>query len=663
MPNNRVRFGRSVCGNLEGSTSTQWLATNGIGGYAAGSISGILTRRNFGLLIANLSPNFNPTLLLAKIDETAVYNNSTYPLFANRWQDGSVAPDGYINIESFFWEESIPVWQFACGDALLEKRIWMQQGANTTYIQYTLLRATEPLLLTLKSFVNYRDSENLTIARNWKFNLKPLPRGICVSAYPEAVPFYLLSDRGNTFLANSWYYQFNLAGDEEQCREHYEDHLHASTLEVVFRAGESLTYVVSTDANASLDGNSALELRKSQERKAIASWSKTNSRRTVKQHPYWMEQLVLAANNFLVERSSPDLPISRAIATYGCEGNWARNTAIALPGLTLTVGRQDIARSILERLATYIDRGMLPDRSPEGSAPLTYTSVDSSLWYVEAIRQYYQATEDEDLLKKLFPTLAETIDWYCRGTRHNIGLDASDGLLYAGQAGLALTWMDARVDDWVVTPRIGKPVEVNALWYNALRAMAQFARYLNQPYQEYEALADRVRARFSRFWNENLGCCYDAIDTPESNDASLRPNQIFAVSLSESPLSALQQKSVVNICGQQLLTSYGLRSLSPQDSRYQGYYKGDCWQQARARHQGTVWGWLLGAFAIAHLRVYNNPTSARQLLLPMVQNLTAGCAWHFNETFDGNPPFTPRGCTISSITLAEFLRAWGATEG
>lgn len=663
MPNNLVRFGRNVCGNLETSASTQWLVTNGIGGYAAGSISGIFNRRDSGLLVANLGSSCSKTLLLAKIDETAVYNNSTYPLSANRWRDGSVSPSGYLHIESFYLDESIPVWQFACGDALLEKRVWMQQGANTTYIQYRLVRASQPLLLNLKAFVNYRDSRDLTISRHWKFGLQSVSNGICVKAYAEATPFYLLSDRGKTFPVNCWYYQFNLAEDEEQQKEHYEDHLHASTSEVVLKPGEALTYVASTQNNPSLDGNNALEIRQSQDRKAIAFWSQTNARRASKQAPNWVERLVLAANSFIVERSSPETPTAKIILNgYDCSGDWGRNTAIALPGLSLSIGRPDLARSILYNVASFVDRGMLPNFMPHNGDIPQYQAVDSPLWYIEAISQYYQSTEDEELLKELFPVLADIVDWYCRGTRHNIGLDASDGLLYAGEAGVPLTWMDLKVADWVVTPRIGKPVEVNALWYNALRAMAQFSRYLNYPYQEYEALADRVQARFSRFWNESQGYCYDVIDAPEGNDASLRPNQIFAVSLPESPLTPLQQKSVVNTCARELLTSYGLRSLNVRDSSYRGYYGGDIWQRASAYHQGTVWGWLLGSFVLAHLKVYNNPASARQFLLPMAQNLNTSCLGHFNDIFDGDPPFTPRGCTASSITVAKVLKAWGATE-
>ena len=264
------------------------------------------------------------------------------------------------------------------------------------------------------------------------------------------------------------------------------------------------------------------------------------------------------------------------------------------------------------------------------------------------------------MLHDIFSVLAEVIDWHCRGTRHNIHLDPADGLLYAGETGTQLTWMDAKVGDWVVTPRIGKPIEVNALWYNALRIMAKFARQIGKPYREYDAMADRVLARFPRFWNESKGYCYDLLDGPDGDDSTLRPNQIFAVSLPESPLTTAQQKSVVDACSRSLLTSYGLRSLSPDHKHYQRRYSGSQIQRDGAYHQGTVWGWLIGAFAIAHLRVYNNPAQAREFLEPMANHLLNHGVGSLSEIFDGDAPMNPQGCFAQAWTVAEVLRAWVA---
>jgi predicted glycogen debranching enzyme len=657
-----IEFGREICGHLDIAQSREWLVTNGIGGYASGTVAGLLTRRYHGLLVAALNPPLGRTLLLTKLDETALYDNLTYPLHSNRWADGSVNPQGYRHIESFALEGTIPVWRFACADALLEKRICMEQGANTTYIQYTLHRATQPLTLNLKALVNYRDYHGDTQNKGWQMEIKPVEQGICVRANPEAIPFYLFSDSANVFPAHNWYYGFDLAVEKYRGLRDKEDHLHAATLEIALNLGESVTFVASTDKKPNLKGEIALQLRQIQEQKLIEFWQASRPI-NAKKAPAWIEQLVLAADQFIVDRPLPENPNGKTIiAGYHWFSDWGRDTMISLPGLTISTGRPEIARSILRTFARYVDRGMLPNRFPDAGEKPEYNTVDATLWYFEAMGIYYQATEDDDLLKELFPILAEIITWHCRGTRYNIQMDATDGLLYAGETGVQLTWMDAKVGDWVVTPRRGKPIEVNALWYNALGIMAKFARQLGKPHQEYEARLERVLAGFSRFWNPQTGYCYDVLDTPDGDDASLRPNQIFAVSLPESPLNPAQQKGVVDACGRMLFTSHGLRSLSPAHPQYQGYYGGNQLQRDGAYHQGTVWGWLLGAFVLAHLRVYGNLPLAREFLAPMANHLTAHGLGSLSEIFEGDAPMTPRGCIAQAWTVAEVLRAWVATE-
>ncbi|MBW4574398.1 MAG: amylo-alpha-1,6-glucosidase [Aphanothece sp. CMT-3BRIN-NPC111] len=657
-----IEYGREICGSLNIAESREWLVTNGIGGYASGTVAGSLTRRYHGLLVAALKPPLGRTLLLSKLDETALYGEQTYPLHTNRWADGSVNPHGYQHIEHFSLEGTIPVWRFACADALLEKRVWMQQGANTTYVQYSLCRATQPLKLTLKALVNYRDYHGSTQSRGWQMFLDLVEQGICVTAYPGAVPVYLLSDCGNASVAHNWYYGFDLPVERYRGLSDREDHLHAATFEATLAPGESLTFVASTEKQPDLNGEAALKLRHAQEQKLMEIWIASRPI-NAKKAPAWIERLVLAADQFIVNRPLPGEPNGKTIiAGYHWFGDWGRDTMISLPGLTVATGRLDVARSILRTFAKYVDRGMLPNRFPDAGEAPEYNTVDATLWYFEAVRTYYSATEDDDLLHELFPILADIINWHCRGTRFNIHLDSTDGLLYAGEAGVQLTWMDAKVGDWVVTPRIGKPIEVNALWYNALRTMAKFARQIGKPHQEYEAIADRTLARFPRFWNSELGYCYDVLDSPDGNDASLRPNQIFAVSLPETPLTITQQRAVVEACGRMLLTSHGLRSLSCAHPQYQGHYGGDQRQRDGAYHQGTVWGWLLGPFVLAHLRAYGNPAQARQFLEPMTDHLSSHGIGSLSEIFDGDAPMTPRGCIAQAWTVAEVLRAWLATD-
>jgi predicted glycogen debranching enzyme len=542
----------------------------------------------------------------------------------------------------------------------------MEQGANTTCVQYTLLRATQPLTLSLKALVNYRDYHGDTHANGWQMSIEPMEQGFCIVAFPEAKPFYLLSSAATQSLAHDWYKDFDLAVERYRGLSDREDHLHAATFESTLNPGASLTFVASTEPSPNLNGAEALNARCAHEQKLLSLRNATLLP-TDKSTPDWINHLVLAADQFIVERPSPNEPEGKTVmAGYHWFGDWGRDTMISLPGLTLATGRPEIARSILRTFANYVDRGMLPNRFPDAGEIPEYNTVDATLWYFEAIRAYYAATEDEDLLNELFPVLSDIIDWHRRGTRYNIHLDASDGLLYAGETGVQLTWMDAKVGDWVVTPRIGKPIEINALWYNALHIMATFARRMGQPYEDYEAIAHLTQANFHRFWNPALGYCYDVLDGPEGDDSSLRPNQLFAVILpkvSSLPLLTLeQQRAVVDVCAQKLLTSHGLRSLSPDHSQYRGHYGGNSLQRDGAYHQGTVWGWLLGPFVQAHLRVYGNPAQARQFLEPMANHLTAHGVGSLSEIFDGDAPMTPRGCIAQAWTVAEVLNAWLATE-
>jgi predicted glycogen debranching enzyme len=655
-----IEFGREICGYLDTAESREWLVTNGIGGFACGTVAGLLTRRYHGLLVAALKPPLGRTLLLTKLDETAIYGNHTYPLHANRWTDGIVSPQGFRHIERFTLEGTIPVWHFACGDGLLEKRIWMQQGENTTYVQYLLRRGTQPLKLTLKAMVNHRDYHSSTQANGWKMAVEEVEGGIAVTAYPGATSLYLFGEGVHPSTSHNWYYGFDLAVERDRGLNDSEDHLHAGTFQVTLREGESFTFIASTKKPVPQKnhGETALKSRHAYEQKLLETW-KTHHLNKFKNSPTWIKQLVLAADQFIVERPSPEEPHGKTvIAGYPWFSDWGRDTMISLPGLTLATGRPEVARSILRTFAKHVDMGMLPNRFPDAGEIPEYNTVDATLWYFEAIRAYYSATEDDTLLEQLFPILADIIDWYCRGTRYNIHLDASDGLLYAGENGTQLTWMDGKVDNWVVTPRIGKPIEINALWYNALRSMADFARHLGKPHQEYTAIADRTLVKFSRFWNPKTNYCYDVLDTPDGDDGSLRPNQLFAVSLRESPLSTIQQRSVVDICGSFLLTSYGLRSLSSEESNYQGNYAGNQYQRDGAYHQGTVWGWLLGTFVSAHFKVYNNPVEARQFLEPMANHLCDRGVGNLSEIFDGDAPFTPRGCFAQAWTVGEVLRVW-----
>ena len=691
-----INFGRDICGDLANAERREWIVTNGIGGYASGTVAGLLTRRYHGLLVAALQPPIKRTLLVSKFDETVIYAGRDYALFSNRWAGDVITPHGYHYLERFHLEGTTPVWTFALADALLEKRIWMQPGANTTYIQYHLRRLgvvgeevvreqplhSAPFKLMVKAFVNYRNFHGETHHNDWRMQIdhvgvvreQALPQqplhGLKISPYDGADSFYLLTNGAEAIPQHDWYRNFLLAQETFRGFEGVEDHLYVGDFRAELRAGESLTIVVSTEPTPNLDGTAAYAQRREYEQQLLsrrddqtkvrACFSPSSRSDDFSRFP--IEQLILAADQFIVKRAVPGNPDGRSvIAGYHWFGDWGRDTMIALPGLTLATGRPEIAANILRTFAHFVDQGMLPNRFPDAGEEPEYNTVDATLWYMEAIRAYHAATGDDQLLRDLFPVLQEIITWHQRGTRYQIHVDPQDGLLYAGEAGVQLTWMDAKVGDWVVTPRIGKPVEINALWYNALRSMSQFAHLLKQDTNVYEKLAQKVKEGFTRFWHNDLGFCYDVLDTPDGNDASLRPNQLFAVSLAYSPLNKTQQKSVVDLCARHLLTSHGLRSLAPTDPSYKGHYGGDFFQRDGTYHQGTVWGWLIGPFVQAHLRVYGDHAQARTFLTPLLHHLADHGLGSISEIFDGDAPFTPRGCIAQAWSVAEVLRTWQMT--
>jgi predicted glycogen debranching enzyme len=658
-----VDFGRDICCDLPAAESREWLVTNGIGGYALGTIAGHQTRCYHGLLVAALQPPLGRTLLVAKLDETARYASQEFELFTNRWADGTVAPEGYRNIERFHLEGTTPVWTFALADTLLEKRIFMQSGANTTYVLYRLVRASSPVELSIKMLADYGDEHCVTVGRTRPMEVTPVERGLKVIAYDGATPFYVLSDSASALPAKDWYRNFDLAAERARGLPDRTDHFFAGEFRATIAPGGSLTMVASTAAMPSLSGEAAFAKRQSETGALLDRFFAANNGTAQAASPA-VQQLVLAADQFIAARPLDGAADAKTIlAGYPWFSDWGRDTMIALPGLCLATGRPWLARNILRTFSRFVSEGMLPNQFPRAGAAPMYNTVDATLWYFEAVRQYYEATSDIGLLHELFPVLDGIVDAHVRGTRYHIHVDLTDGLLYAGEPGVQLTWMDAKVGDLVVTPRIGKPVEVNALWLNAAAAMARFARALGRNAAPYEGLAQSCRTGFAKFWNSEKQFCFDVIDAPGSpsgKDAALRPNQILAVSLPETALTPEQQRSVVEVCARQLLTSFGLRSLAQNEARYQGRYAGTQEDRDGAYHQGTAWGWLLGPFALAHLRVYQNAEEAMSFLEPMFGHVKAAGLGTASEIFDGDPPFTPDGCIAQAWTVGETLRTWRA---
>lgn len=648
-----LELGCDICNDLEASARREWLVTNGLGGYAAGTVASMLTRRYHGLLIAALTPPRQRVLLAAKVEDSVQYDGRFYRLSTNQWAANVIEPEGYRYLEGFCLEEGIPTWTYALGSEVrLQKRVWMQAGANTTYVHYTCLESPRPLALVLETLVNYRDHHRLTRAMGQWMRVEPVGHGVRVVASSQAIPFYIFSQDARASTRHEWYRDFFLRVEAERGLDRVEDHLNIGDFHGTLAPGQTLTLVFSTEPTPNLDGDAALEERRAYARQLVETAALEDA-------PPEIQQLVLAADQFVVRRNlGADAEGYTIIAGYPWFVDWGRDTMIALPGLTLATGRPHIAREILRTFAGLVDQGMLPNNFTDTEAEPGYNTVDATLWYFEALRAYAAATGDLALVRELFPVLQDIIAWHERGTRYQIHVDPADGLLYAGEPGSQLTWMDVKIEDWVVTPRVGKAVEINALWYNALCTMAEFAVALGEPDAEYRQAAARTAASFARFWNAEAGYCYDVIDGPQGNDPTLRPNQILAVSLPHSPLTPAQQRAVVEVCERELLTPYGLRSLAPGDPAFVPHYEGDVRQRDSAYHQGTVWAWLMGPFVSAHLRVYGDPQRAEAFLTPLLQHVNGLGLGTIGEIFDAVPPFTPRGCFAQAWSVAEVLRAW-----
>jgi predicted glycogen debranching enzyme len=655
-----ISFGPEICNALAAAEQREWLVTNGIGGFASGTVAGSATRRYHGLLIAALNPPVGRTFLAGGLDEIVSIDGASFPLATHRWASGAIAPQGHLSIQNFRLDGGIPIWTYQVGDARIEKSIWMRDGENTTYIQYAVLESVSPVAMELRALVNYRDFHAATHAGDWRMRIEPVESGVRVTAFEGATPFYARCAGAACEPQHIWYRDFLFPRESERGLDDREDQLYAARFAMQLQKGQTVTVVFSTEKDADLDGSAARKEEVKRESIIQAAARELMQTRSGETAPSWIPQLVLAADQFVVKRPLPDQAAGKSvIAGYHWFGDWGRDTMIALPGLALATGRCDVAKQILLAFSRLVDGGMLPNNFPDAGGTPEYNTMDATLWYFEAARQYFAATQDSATLKKLFPIFAKIVGAHVKGTRYNIHVDPLDGLLYGGGPGVQLTWMDAKVGDWVVTPRTGKPVEINALWINALESMVQFANVLGSSTDTYAGLLQKAKLSFGKFWNAQRNCCFDVLDSPGvGNDSTMRPNQIFAVSLSASLLSAEQQKAVVDACASELLTPVGLRSLSPQEPNYTGVYSGGPRQRDAAYHQGTVWGWLLGPFALAHYRVYKDRNAARGFLEPLARSIDSYGLGTLAEIFDGDAPHHPRGCIAQAWTVGELLRAW-----
>lgn len=656
-----------LCADLPALLAREWLVTNGLGGFAAGTVAGALTRRYHGLLLAALRPPVGRRLLVARLEEALTVAGEEHLIYTSVWRSGAVDPAGWRYLRRWDLVDGVPTWTYVVGPARLVKRVWMEPGRNVTYVQYALDAAAPPITLTGRLLVNERDYHELAPGARRGFHVHAHGGALVVRASGAAVPvrIHCAGTRARAVrwrVDHTWYRGFALPAEAGRGFDHVEDHLSAGLGRVALEPGGEVTFVLAAgDEDAGLEPRDALARCTGRARGLVAGWARQHGLKPA-EAPVPLAQLVRAADQFVVARASAAEPAGHTlIAGYPWFTDWGRDTMIALPGLTLRTGRSDIARQILRTWARHVDRGMIPNRFPDHGDRPEYHTADATLWYLWAIDQYVRATADTATLAELFPVMQEIVAWHRRGTRHNIRV-GDDGLVHAGDSGVSLTWMDARIGDRAVTARGGKPIELSALWYDALCNLARLADLLEQPGEEYARLAATTRASFGRFWNAERGCCYDVLDGPFGADGSLRPNQVFAVSLTHSPLPRPQQEAVVAACARHLLTPCGLRTLAPGEPGYRGRYAGGPVERDEAYHQGTVWGWLLGPFVLADYRIHRDAARARALLEPLLGQLWSYGMGSLGEVFDGDAPHNPGGCPAQAWTVAEVLRAWHLTQ-
>ena len=645
-----IKFDSDICTNFEESTSREWLETNGIGGFASGTISGANSRRYHGLLTAATKPPLGRVVMLSKFEETLTIDGNSYELSANQYPN-TIHPQGFKYLKSFRLEP-FPIWTFEVEGIGIEKKIFMVYGENTTVCQWKINSNFQTpnarFFLELKPLLAFRDYHHLRQATDdFKTGFEAAKNIVSVTPSDNFPALFFTHNAASVEKTSHWYRDFEYAVEKERGFDFRENLFQPFSLK--FDLAENATVIASTriDAVYKVGQLEAAELSR-REDLIVRADAKDD----------FEAQLALAADQFIVARGDG----KTVIAGYPWFSDWGRDTMIALNGLTLATNRTEIAQKILLEFSNHLSMGMLPNRFPDAGDEAEYNTVDATLWYFEAIRAYAEKTGDYDFVREnLYRELADTIGWHLRGTRYNIHVD-TDGLLYAGEEGAQLTWMDAKIGAFVVTPRVGKPVEIQALWYNALKIMADFALKFGEEKdrQRYEAMAEAARQSFNAvFWNDAEDCLFDVVINGK-RDGSVRPNQIFAASLPYSMLSIGQAQAVVEKVEKELLTPVGLRSLSPNDKDYRPIYIGSPLERDSAYHQGTVWGWLIGAFVDAYRRVYphGNQSGKRveEILAGFKDHLSEVGLGQISEIFDAEAPHKPRGCPAQAWSVAEVLR-------
>ena len=652
----------------------EWLVTNGLGGYASGTVAGVVTRRYHGLLVASLpTPLGRMVMLNHLLERVRLPERRVVWLGDEDEVAGPNAADRTEHLVEFRLELGLPVWTYEIDGVRIEKRVLMPHGQNTVHVSYELVGGDGPVRLSLRPSVHFRPYESpvnaaaslgytVTAVRNryeiCATNDLPILRLQLHGERPAltldergfaSVPYHMEAIRGYESIGTLWspgYFRGDL------------------------RRGQRVTLVASTeswDTIEALTPAGGLQAEEERRRRLLAIAGPPGTAIG--------KELVLAADQFIITPAGRVEEAARAraagdevrtvIAGYHWFTDWGRDTMISLEGLTLCTRRYREAGYILRTFAHYVRDGLIPNMFPDGAREGLYHTADATLWFFHAVERYVRLTGEVETLRALLPTMIDIVRHHLAGTRFGIGVDPSDGLLKQGEEGYQLTWMDAKVDGWVVTPRRGKAVEINALWYNALRLLEAWTREHGAGGDlDLATHAARARQSFNaRFWYPQGGYLYDVVDGEHGDDSACRPNQVFAIALDHPVLDAERWAPVMEVVRDRLLTPVGLRSLAPGHPDYKAKYYGDLRSRDAAYHQGTVWAWLIGPYIDAWLKLHPEGTSeARAMLDGFNQHLGEACVGSISEIFDAENPYVPRGCVAQAWSVAEVLRCLMKTE-
>ncbi len=645
-----LHLDQQTCRELEPAVRREWLVTNGLGGYASGTVAGINTRRYHGLLVASLNPPVQRLVLLAALEEWVIApDGERWGLSAQEYWDGTVYPDGFRLLAAVDVDGMLPSFRWVVEGRTIEKRIWMEHGVSRTVLTYRLVSGP-PLSLELRPLFAHRDYHAQRHGQGG-FDMAESSHGWIIDAagvrsHFEVRPSPVVRSRPD------WYWRVFHRAERERGLDDEEDLFTPGTAEVRLDEGNEVVVLAGTDPPP-------------------PGWAVTTSWQAARQrqdaltdpatdHPL-ASHLVVAGEQFRVARGGVgETGPSRqrtVIAGYHWFTDWGRDAMISLPALAMRPGSLYEARAVLDTYIGHLDQGLIPNRFPDGGEPPAYDTIDATLWLFQAVAAYLRASGDWRFIADRLDALEGIIDWHVGGTRHHIRMDPRDGLLAGGEEGYALTWMDARVGDCVVTPRRGKPIEINALWFNALRLTADWCERAMRPGGRYRQMAAQAHdSAQQRFWFREGGYCYDVVDGTEGDDASLRPNQLIALALVYPLIEGDRARLALDLVTSKLLTPYGVRTLSPDDPRYRPTYQGDQHTRDAAYHMGMAWPWLMGPYLDAQLRITGDRALARRLLEPFQAHLLDAGLGTISEIFEPEPPYRPVGCISQAWSVAEILR-------